>query len=257
MGLQGTAVTALEVAALRLWDDGPARAAGAVEYRLASDAAQVRDDSTSLQHLEQAILAHPMHADAARQDPTFDAIRGPVLVLVGRVTLLARIHAEASIAQAGLTMESAHMPDGMGHTQLAKAYFDVAQAHFQLGSYAGYVEAAQAALRAQQIARAAETEPDPTRIPALVSDPDSSFRPMRRALRRVIGELWRKLPVLVVLLGWLLAGIVAGIASLPFHEGSIAEMRRTLFPIWAMGLLATILLGFLRSIYSLARRGLR
>jgi hypothetical protein len=180
-----------------------------------------------------------------------------VLDLVGRASLLARIHAEASIAQAASTMESAHMPDGVSHTQLAKAYFDVAQSHFQLGSYAGYVEAAQAALRAQQIASTPENEPDPTRIPAPVSDPDSSFRPIRRALRRVLGELWQKLPVLVVLLGWLLAGIVAGIASLPFHEGSIVEIRRTLFPIWAMGLLATVLFGFVRSIYRLARRGRR
>jgi hypothetical protein len=257
VGLQGVAVTALEMAALRLWDDGAGRttgAAGAAEYQMAADAVQGGDASAGLQHLEQAILAHPMHADAARQDPAFDAIRGPVLDLVGRVSLLARIHAEASIVQAALTIESAHGLNATGHGQVAKAYFDVAQSHFQLATYAGYVEAAQAALRAQQIASPPEIKPDTIRAALPVPEPGSGLWPIRAAFRKVLSELWQKLPVLVVLLAWFLAGIVAGVASLPFHEGILAEIRRTLFPIWAMGLLAGVLFGFLRSIWRLARR---
>jgi hypothetical protein len=62
------------------------------------------------------------------------------------------------------------------------------------------------------------------------------------------------LPLLAILLGWLVAGILAGIASLPFQQGAIAELRQTLFPIWALGLLGMVLLGFVRSIWRIGRR---
>jgi fucose permease len=54
-------------------------------------------------------------------------------------------------------------------------------------------------------------------------------------------------------LGWLFAGIVGGVASLPFQQGYISETRQTLFSIWALGLLAMVLLGFVRSIVRLRR----
>jgi tetratricopeptide (TPR) repeat protein len=249
--LQGAAVAALELDLLSHWDDGAARARGAAEFQLARAAAQAGDRAASLQHLEQAILADPVHADAARQDPAFSAMRGAVQDLVGHASLLARMRAEASIDAALSAMESADGSGSPARADQARAFFDLAQAHFELGTYTAYVEAAQAAMRARQIAEDSRIEPRGKLSTGRPRRPSTERKPgpARRAVRR----LWDKLPLLAILLGWLLAGIVGGVAALPFQEIGVSETRQTLFSIWALGLLAMVLLGFVRSILRLRR----
>lgn len=246
--LQGAAAAALDLDLLSHWDDGAARERGAAEFQLARAAAQAGDSEASLQHLEHAILADPVHAEAARQDPAFNSMRGAVQDLVGHASLLARMRAESSIDAAFASMESAR--GSSPHADQAKAFLDLAQAHFELGTYTAYVEAAQAAMRARQIAE------DP-QIAPLGKFSGRSFRasmprtpgPARRAVRR----LWDKLPLLAILLGWLFAGIVGGVAALPFQDGEVSETRQMLFSIWALGLLGMVVLGFVRSILRLRR----
>jgi tetratricopeptide (TPR) repeat protein len=248
--LQGAAIAALELDLLSHWDDGGARERGAAEFQLARAAAQSGDHEASLQHLEHAILADPVHAEAARQDPAFNAMRGAVQELVGHASLLARMRAESSIDAAFAAMESVRGTGAGPHADQVKVFLDLAQAHFELGTYTAYVEAAQAAMRARQLAE------DPL-IQPLGKFSGRPFRanmprtpgPARRAVRR----LWDKLPLLAILLGWLLAGIVGGVAALPFQDGEVSETRQTLFSIWALGLLAMVLLGFVRSILRLRR----
>lgn len=249
--LQSAAVVALELDLLRNWDDGAARAAGAAEYQLARTAAASGDKATSLQHLERSILAHPAYAEAAQQDPAFDAVRSEVRDMVGRLNVLGRIRAEAAIEEAGAALESARTSDAPGRAQQAQAYLDLAQAHFESVSYAGYVIATQAAIVAQQTAAESQVTPPAKMVPIAGK---TLLRPVTRAARQSARRLWQALPLLAILLGWLVVGILAGIASLPFQQGSIAELRQTLFPIWALGLLGIVLLGFVRSIWRIGRR---
>ena len=237
---------------LRVWDDGPARVAGAAEYQLARNAIQAGDHAAALQHLEQAILAHPSLAVTAAQDPEFAADREPLRDLVGQLSVVARMRAEASMTDAGGALESVHASRATAPMRQAQAYLDMAQAQFELASYAGYVQAAQAAAFAQQIAARHNVVATSKPVPKTKAN-DSVSRALWRATRR----LWRTLPLLAILLGWLFAGILGGIASLPFREGSIAELRHTLFPVWAMGLLGMVVLGFLRSIRRIGRRRAR
>jgi len=249
--LQTAAVAALELDLLQHWNDGAARAAGAAEYQLARTAAATGDRAASLQHLEQSILAHPAYAQAVQQDPAFDAVRGDVREMVGRLNVLARIRAEASISEAGVAVESARASDATGRVPHAQAYLDLAQAHFESVSYAGYVMAAQAAALAQQTVVGSKVIA-PAPIAAIGSK--ILIRPVARAARKAASRLWQTLPLLAILLGWLFAGILAGVASLPFQNGAIAEWRQTLLPIWALGLLSMVLLGFVRSIRRIGRR---
>jgi hypothetical protein len=249
--LQGAAVAALDLDLLTHWDDGAAQARGAAEFQLARAAAQAGDSAASLEHLELAILADPVHAAAVAEDPAFGAMRGAVRELVGHATVLARMRAEASIDAALSVLESAGGSRLAARADQARAFLDVAQAHFELGTYVAYVEAAQAAMRAQQITQDSRIEPR-SKFSTARSLRTRTLRepgPARRAVRR----LWDKLPLLAILLGWLLAGIVGGVASLPFQDGYISETRQTLFSIWALGLLAMVLLGFVRSIVRLRR----
>jgi hypothetical protein len=236
---------------LQHWDDGAARAAAAAEYQLARTAAATGDHVATLLHLERSILAHPANAEAVQQDPAFDALRGDVRDMTGRLNVLARIRAEASIVEAGTAVESARSSDAAGRVPHAQAYLDLAQAHFESVSYAGYVMAVQAAALAQQsVAGTKVTSRDP--IAAIGSK--TLLRPLTRGARNAARRLWQTLPLLAILLGWLFAGILAGVASLPFQQGAIAELRQTLFPIWALGLLGMVLLGFVRSIRRIGRR---
>src|SRR5258708_3171319 len=243
--LQSAAVAALELEVLSHGGDGADQARGAAEFQLARAAAQSGDRDATLQHLEHAILADPVQAEAARQDPAFSAMRGAIQELVGHASLLARIRAESSIDAALSATESAR-GSGAPHAEQVKTFLDLAQAHFELGTYTAYVEAAQAAMRARQIAEGSLIEPLGK----------FSGRPIRSGAPRTPGpvrRLWDKLPLLAILLGWLLAGIVGGVAALPFQDGDVSETRQTLFSIWALGLLAMVLLGFVRSILRLRR----
>jgi len=249
--LQEAAVAALELDLLSHWDDGAAQARGAAEFQLARAAAQAGDSAASLEHLELAILADPVHAAAVAEDPAFGAMRGAVRELVGHATVLARMRAEASIDAALSVLESAGGSRLAAPADQARAFLDAAQAHFELGTYAAFVEAAQVAIRAQQVAEDSRIERSGRRSPGrpLGGSAVRTPGPARRAVRR----LWDKLPLLAILLGWLLAGMVGGVAALPFQDGYISETRQMLFSIWALGLLAMVLAGFVRSILRLRR----
>jgi len=243
--LRTTALSALELDLLQHWDDGAGRTAGATEYQMARTASANGDHAASLQHLERSILAHPAFVEAAEQDPAFDTVRGDVRDLVGRLNVFARIRAEAAIEDAGAALELVRASEASGRVQHAQAYLDLAQAHLDSASYAGYVVAAQAGALAQQAADGAKVTPP---APMVAINSKSSFAPITRAARKSVRRLWQMMPLLAILLAWLFAGLLAGVASLPFQHGAIAELRQTLFPIWAMGLLGMVLVGFVRSI---------
>ena len=252
LALRDATAAALDLDLLRDWDDGAARAAGAAEYQLARTAAATGDRAATLPHLEQSMLAHPAFVDAAQQDPAFDAMRADVRDMAGRLTVLGRIRAEAAMGEARADLDSIRGSDAPGRVQHAQAYLDLAQAHFESNSYSGYVIATQAAVLAQQSANGFKVAAPAAMAPTTAGK--ILLRPVARAARHTARRLWQTLPLLAILLGWFLAGILAGVASLPFQQGAIAELRQTLFPVWAMGLLSMVLLGFVRSILRIRRR---
>ena len=263
--LPRAAVAAVEVELLRRWDDPAAREMGAMEYQLAREAVQTGDHATALEHLEQAFAAQPAYAAAAAQDPAFAAIRVPVQQLVNRASTPPHLPPEVATAgpaaeepadssQAiGRGMEAARLvaltrtPDAPDPIPQAQAYLDMARAHFELGAYTGYVVAAQAAALAQGIAEDSRVSPSLKRGAFPDSKPQSWLQPLRRAAWRTARRLWEKLPLLAILLGWFAAGVLAGLLSLPFQQG-LAGMRGILFPVWALGLVTMVLVGFVRSL---------
>jgi len=234
---------ALDLELLQSWDTEPARAAAANEYQLAQTAISAGDRPAALQHLEQAILAHPAQAAAALEDPAFEAIRGQVRDLVTRLMLGERIHAEASLSEARAVLQSAGASAMARPLLLARAYLQSAQALFQLGTYTGYVQAAFAAELAQRIA---EGKLPPRRWGF------GAFAPVKRVIKQAARRLWQRLPLLAILLGWFVAGIFAAVVSLPFEAG--AALRGWLLPVWAIGLVCVVLYGFVRSIRAASKR---
>ena len=240
------AITApLDLELFSSWDTGQARAAAASEYQLAQAAMQAGDRPAALEHLEQAILAHPAQAAAALADSAFDTIKGPVRDLVTRLTVEIRIRTEASVSEARVALQSAASTGMPRPLQLAQAYLDAAMVSYQLGTYTGLVQAAFAADLARKIAEGKIS-------PVMPAVKRGILEPVKRAVKRAATGLWQRLPLLAILLGWFVAGIIAGITGLAFHSG--AQLRAWLLPVWAMGLLAMVLLGFVRSIRRIGQR---
>jgi len=233
---------ALDLELMQSWDTEPARTVAASEYQLAQTAIQAGDRPAALQHLEQAILAHPAQAAAALVDPAFASIREPVRDLVTRLTLAARAHAEASISEARAVLQTSGTSATARPLLLARAYLQAAQTSFQLGIYTGYVQAAFAAELAQRIAKGKH----PRRWGL------GAFAPVERLIRQAARRLWFRLPGLAILLGWFVAGIAAAVVSLPFEAG--AAFRAWLLPTWALGLVCVVLYGFVRSIRAASKR---
>jgi len=117
--LPDAVTAALELDLFQNWDNAAARASGAAAYSQALGAASNGDHAASLQHLERSILAHPIYADAAESDQAFDAMRGDVRDLVGRVSLVARMRAEAAVGEARAAFESYHVAHPMAAAQQA------------------------------------------------------------------------------------------------------------------------------------------
>ncbi len=228
---------ALDLELLHSWDTESVRAAAGNEYQLAQTAIQSGDRPAALQHLEQAILAHPAQAAAALADPAFDSIKGQVRDLVTRLTLAARIRAEFTISEARAVLQSTATSLMVRPFLMARAYLQAAQASFQLGTYTGYVQAAFAADLSRRIARGKRL----SRRWGL-----GAFAPVKRALGHAARRLWQRLPLLAILLGWFIAGILAAVASLPFDTG--AAFRGWLLPVWSIGLVSGVLYGFVRSL---------
>jgi tetratricopeptide (TPR) repeat protein len=263
--LPRAAVAAADLEVLRRWDDPVAREMAAMEYQLARGAVQTGDHATALEHLEQALAAQPAYAAAVAQDPAFAAIRVPVQQLVNRAITPPPLLPEVSTAgpmpdepgdssqaiRSGMQdvrlVALTHSLDSPDSIPQAQAYLDMARAHFELGAYAGYVVAAQAAALAQGIAGDSRVSLSLKRGAFAGSKPQGRLQPLRRAAWRTARRLWEKLPLLAILLGWFAAGVLAGLLSLPFQQG-LAGMRGLLFPVWALGLVAMVLVGFVRSL---------
>jgi hypothetical protein len=62
-----------------------------------------------------------------------------------------------------------------------------------------------------------------------------------------VGRLWKRFPLFAILLGWFGAGGGFGVLTWAFGGGP--EVRK-LLGFWAMGLVAIVMLGFLRSLRS-------
>jgi hypothetical protein len=235
----------IDFAPLQPWNTEPAQTVAANEYQLARAAVQAGDHPAALQHVEQAILAQPAQATAAFADPAFCSIKVPVHDLVTRLILAARERAEASISEARTALQQFSASTTARSFALARTYLQAAQSTFQLSTYTGFVQSAIAARLALEITRGKRSRPS-------FASREGVFARVKRATQRAARQLGQRLPLLAILLGWFFAGVIASTASLAFQAG--AAFRAWLLPAWATGLMALVLVGFVRSIRRIGQR---
>lgn len=223
-------------------------------------AAAEGDAALALGALGEIVALDPSRSDMLRASPAIEPIRVDVEQFLNRCANLARLDASGRLEQAthqagtaeriaGWEMRPATM------VQLAYRVFDAGG----LANYMNAAELAQIVLNASQWVPSTADMAVGTTQAQRMKLPNDAPRPAgtaSRALRRAIGTMsarlrsvWRRAPLLILLLSWLLLGVVIGCGSLVWHRfgpdtwpGLVVEMA---FQAWGLGFLALVALGFL------------
>jgi hypothetical protein len=194
----------------------------------AVSAAASRDVPRAIAALSEYIDRNPEHAGALANSPLLAPIQGEVRELVHRVTEDARGEAVRMVASAGVAVESA-----AGHSEQLNGLgvLEVAERFIESGQLANY-------FRAQGLGSAV--------IGFYAAGGRHAQRTERRVMWEWLARLWRRLPLLVLLVGWLVLGLAGGALAV-LARADIATVAAW-FEFWGVGFLALVLIQFLVSI---------
>jgi hypothetical protein len=196
----------------------------------AGDAAAHHDIPRALAILTEYMNRNPEHAALLPASPGLLAIQGEVKELLRTVTDGARLDAIRSIGAAGLAMAAAAKhPEGMN----GAGVLALAERFAESGQLVNYIRAAELSQAVMAFYNAA---PPDIRLNA---------RPGKIARRTAIGlaaGLWRRVPMLVLLLGWLALGVAGGAIAI-FARWNTSTVQAGV-EVWAVGFLALVMLQF-------------
>ena len=242
----------------------PQNASQAIELLQAVlTAAASGDVERALAGLSQLAGVDAVRVEAARNEPMLEPLRAQMDSLLARLATVARLDAEGRIAHADQLIEERRLTalpdwDADPHTLLM-----IANRLLEAGGHVNAVRAAQVAqlimdgshwapaVGAVTKARAPEVgefeEGRATQgviLPAL----RESWRGLRGRAPGRVAQLWRRAPLLVLLLAWLAAGTAGGLIL-----RMLQAVRPNAWPpwisdagftVWAIGFLALALFGF-------------
>jgi len=170
--------------------------------------------------LSEYISRGPEHAAALATSPLLASIQGEVRELVHRVTEDARTEAVRMVASAGVAVDAAGK-----HTQLnGPGVLEVAERFIESGQLANYI-------RAQELASA---------VIGFNAAGRHSERAERSALLEWIVKFWRRVPLLVLLAGWLALGLAGSAIALLARADAAAV--RAWFEFWGVGFLVLVVI---------------
>lgn len=170
---------------------------------------------------------NPEHAALLANLPSLAPMQGEVRELVRRVTEDARLDAVRTVASAGLMVDAAaRHPEQLNGPDVLEA----AERFIESGQLANYI-------RAQELGEAV--------IGFYAADRLLSENAGRRAGWQWVVTLWRSVPLLVLLAGWLVLGLaVSGVALLVRLAGGEfdAAAVQAGFEFWGVGFLALVVI---------------
>jgi len=224
------------------------------------DAANAGDAVRALESVSELAGLDPVRAEALRSDPRIEPVRAQVDSLLARLANLAKLDAETRITEAARAVESgtARLPEWDARPE---ALLSIAS---QLLDAGGHVNSVHAAQVAQVVIDAAHWAPaaaavvapsePPTRPAKLGAVTEGAVRfslsriALSKQARARLARLWRRAPLLVLMLAWLAVGIVGGLASwiqrriLP--DAVPDGLTDAAFSLWGLGFVALVLFGF-------------
>jgi hypothetical protein len=181
--------------------------------------------------LTQYINRNPEHAAVLPTSPSLLPIQNEVKELLSHMTQDARTGAERLIAAAGLAVDGAagKHPQGLN----GPGVLAVAERFAESGQLVNYVRAAELS-QAVITFYAGGT-------PGIVLG-TNSVRAVRRPVLELAGGLWRRVPVLVLLIGWFAVGVAGGAIALTARVANSTVEAGVEF--WGVGFLVLVVLQF-------------
>jgi hypothetical protein len=182
------------------------------------------DAPRAIAALSEYIGRNPEHAAALANSPLLAPIQGEVRELVHRVTEDARTEAVRMVASAGFAVDAA----AKYSDQLdGPSVLEVAERFIESGQLANYI-------RAQELGQAV--------IALYAADRGRSERHERRAGWEWVAKFWRRVPLLVLLAGWLVLGLAGSAVALLVRADAAAV--QACFEFWGVGFLALVVIQF-------------
>jgi hypothetical protein len=189
------------------------------------------DVPCALAVLAEYINRNPEHAAVLPASPSLMSIEGEVKALLRNMTQDARAGAERVIAAAGLAVDGAggKHPEGLN----GAGVLAVAERFVESGQLVNYFRAAELgeALIALYNGTPADIAPD-----------KSSVRAVRRPLVELAGRLWRRVPVLVLLVAWFALGVAGGVIAVAARTATSTVEAGV--EVWGVGFLVLVVLQF-------------
>lgn len=204
-------------------------------------AAAHNDIPRALAALGEYVNHNPEHASAILSFPSLSSIQSEAKELLHNMTLEARTEAVRLVGAAGMVVDAAtRHPQGVD----GGAVLAVAERFIESGQLANYIRAAELS----QAVIAFYNGAPPEVAWNLARRKQPAAKAGRRPFLNWAAAMWRKVPLLVLLLGWTALGVAGG---------SIAWMVRVMggelnpstlqtgFDMWAIGFLALVVLQFI------------
>ena len=228
-------------------------------------AASAGDVSQAVNRLAAIVVLDPRYAVAVSFERRLDPIRGQVETLLNRMVSVAKLDAEARVAEAAQRSEAIASRKLAGWDAMPETLVGIASRLLESGGHANYIRAADLAQAVIDASRWAPTNtsvsparPAGTALPPAEEDPLATggvlpalrqgWNGFRKAVPRRIRALWLRAPLLILLLSWLALGMVGGVVVLLVRKYQPQSWSPSLvnggFELWATGFLALVLFGF-------------
>lgn len=230
----------------------------------AIQAAAAGELDRALQQITELTGLDPQRADAIRGESGLQAVRPQIDALLSKLANVAQMDAETRVGQATELVESGAVNVVPGWDADAGTLLAIASRFLETGGHGNFVRATQVAqtvidashwapVEAPAVGSAAfetrkqkigQPSPPGLLIPAL----RGSWNAFRKRMPERVGVLWRRAPLLVLLLSWLAIGIAGGLASLVqrgvWPDAWPSWLVDAGFSLWGLGFVALVLFGF-------------
>jgi hypothetical protein len=224
--------------------------------RAAVSAAAEGAITRALGDLTQALKLDPLQAEALRSEPGLESIRPQIDQFLNRFMAVARLDAEGRLSRAAQLLEALGLEKLADWDARPETLILIANRLLDAGGHANYLRAAD--LSQGLIDAASRGLPAITNVPVpspLVADGVERDGVPRAAIWRAFGAvrkhapsrtraLWRRAPLLILLLAWLGLGIAAGIVFALTREFWPPSLIDGAFEAWGLGFLVLVVFGF-------------
>jgi hypothetical protein len=221
----------------------------------AGSAAARHDVPRALAAVTEYVNRNPEHASALATSPLLSPIQGDVRELVHKITMDAKTEAIRLMGAASELVDGAarhpEKLDGPGALAIAEQLAESGQ----LVNYFRAAELSQAVI-AFYSRTAPEVALDTARGAARKTLNAETIA--SRQARRLGRRLWKRVPLLVLLMGWMATGAVGGVINLLARAAGLELVSPstvdTAFEFWGVGFLALVILQFWITVRNIPRR---